>query len=70
MTYNEIQNEGTINNENEYQNDYENNSKNNNITNNMYKGSQNYVIQQAINYDNHKHYEERNKINNSTGYKL
>ena len=64
MTYNEIQNEGTINNENEYQNDYENNSKNNNITNNMYKGSQNYVIQQAINYDNHKHYEERNKINN------
>ena len=64
MTYNEIQNEGTINNEKEYQNDYDNDSKTNNTRNNIYKESQNYVIQQAINYDNYKHYEEKNKINN------
>jgi len=66
MTYNEIQNEGTINDEKEYNDDYNNyNNKNfDNNKNNINKGSQNYVIQKAINYDNHKHYEERNKINN------
>ena len=67
MTYNEIQNEGTINDEKEYQNNYNsfNNYKNydNNKNSISNKGSQNYVIQKAINYDNHKHYEERNKVN-------
>ena len=65
MTYNEIQNEGTIDDDKENKNDYanfDNNIKYNNI--NINKSSQNYVIQKAINYDNHKHYEERNKQNN------
>ena len=58
MTYNEIQNEGTINADKDYQNNNYNN-------NNFNKGNQNYVIQKAVNYDNHKHYEEKNKINNN-----
>ena len=65
MTYNEIQNEGTINNEKENQkelNNYNDMNYNNNKSNYNKRG-QNYVIQKAINYDNHKHYEERNKIN-------
>ena len=67
MTYNEIQNEGTIDTEREYINDNTNLNKNikqNNNINNANKPSKNYVIQKAINYDNLKHYEEKNKENN------
>jgi len=63
MTYNEIQNEGTINEEKEEQDNYNINSNYNNKNDNN-KRSQNYIIQKAVNYDNHKHYEERNKTNN------
>ena len=63
MTYNEIQNEGTINDDKESQNNYNNINYNNNKITNSFKGSQNLVIQKAINYDNLKHYQERNQIN-------
>ena len=62
MTYNEIQNEGTINEEKEEQDNY--NINKNYINNEINKRSQNYIIQKAVNYDNHKHYEEKNKKNN------
>ena len=63
MTYNEIQNEGTINEDKEEQNNYNVNSNYNN-KNDYNKRNQNYIIQKAVNYDNHRHYEEKNKKNN------
>ena len=63
MTYNEIQNEGTINNEKESNNNF---NSNYNILNknNFEPRKDKYIIQKAVEYDNHKMFLEKNKNNN------